>query len=210
MAQDERLLPPVVIKKYANRRLYDTESSIYITLDTLADMVRHGRDFVVYDAKTGDDITRAVLTQIIMEEEIRGRNMLPTAFLRQLISFYGDSVQGLVPDYLERMMEQFALHQIQARASMQRAIQTFSPTDVARMDCVATGLSSYYRPANEARLERAGEVVVDTHRENEEVVRLREEVARLQLELARLAAGLTEPGLAAPVGPETAIGGIRH
>jgi len=98
LPEDDRLIPPVVVKKYANRRLYDTESSIYITLDTLAEMVRHGRDFVVYDAKTGDDITRSVLTQIIMEEEIRGRNMLPTAFLRQLIGFYGDSRQGLVPE----------------------------------------------------------------------------------------------------------------
>src|SRR5271165_6193812 len=79
--------PPVVVKKYANRRLYDTESSSYITLDTLAELVRHGRDFVVYDAKTGDDITRSVLTQIIVEEEGKGPAMLPTAFLRQLIGF---------------------------------------------------------------------------------------------------------------------------
>src|SRR5580698_7825129 len=81
---------PVVVKKYANRRLYNTESSSYITLDNLADMVRQGRDFVVYDAKTGEDITRSVLTQIIIEEEGKqGQNLLPTAFLRQLIGFYG-------------------------------------------------------------------------------------------------------------------------
>src|SRR5271167_5164861 len=90
--------PPVVVKKYANRRLYNTESSSYITLDTLADMVRGGRDFVVYDAKTGEDITRSVLTQIIVEEESKGGgSMLPIPFLRQLIGFYGDSLQGLVP-----------------------------------------------------------------------------------------------------------------
>src|ERR1700728_460480 len=83
--------PPVVVKKYANRRLYNTESSSYITLDNLADMVRLGRDFVVYDAKTGEDITRGVLTQIIVEEEGKqGQNLLPTAFLRQLIRFYCD------------------------------------------------------------------------------------------------------------------------
>src|ERR1700729_595505 len=82
---------PVVVKKYANRRLYNTESSSYITLDNLADMVRKGRDFVVYDAKTGEDITRSVLTQIIVEEEGKqGQNLLPTAFLRKLIGFYGD------------------------------------------------------------------------------------------------------------------------
>src|ERR1700709_2801462 len=84
--------PPVVVKKYANRRLYNTETSSYITLDNLADMVRAGRDFVVYDARSGDDITRGVLTQIIVEEENKGRALLPTTFLRQLIGFYGDSL----------------------------------------------------------------------------------------------------------------------
>ena len=108
MPETDRPATPVVIKKYANRRLYDTESSIYITLDSLAAMVRQGRDFVVFDAKTGDDITRTVLTQIIVEEETKGRNMLPTVFLRQLIGFYGDSMQGLVPRYLEQMMAQFS------------------------------------------------------------------------------------------------------
>ena len=98
---------PIVVKKYANRRLYDTESSAYITLDDLASMVRNNREFVVYDARTGDDITRAVLTQIIMEEETRGRSILPTSFLRQLIGFYGDSLQGVVPEYLEQMMAHF-------------------------------------------------------------------------------------------------------
>jgi polyhydroxyalkanoate synthesis repressor PhaR len=82
---------PVIVKKYANRRLYNTESSSYITLDNLADMVRAGRDFVVYDARTGDDITRSVLTQIIVEEESKGHALLPTTFLRQLIGFYGGS-----------------------------------------------------------------------------------------------------------------------
>ena len=94
--------PPVVVKKYANRRLYNTESSSYITLDNLADMVRLGRDFVVYDAKSGEDITRGVLTQIIVEEEGKGRALLPTAFLRQLIGFYGDQMQSLVPRFLDR------------------------------------------------------------------------------------------------------------
>ena len=111
LPETERPVAPVVIKKYANRRLYDTESSIYITLDSLAEMVRRSRDFVVFDAKTGDDITRSVLTQIIVEEETKGRNMLPTLFLRQLIGFYGDSKQGLVPGFLEHVMDEFAAHQ---------------------------------------------------------------------------------------------------
>ena len=85
--------PPIVIKKYANRRLYNTDKSTYVTLENLAEMVRDGHDFVVNDAKTGDDITRSVLTQIIFEEEAKGRNMLPTNFLRQLIRLYGDTLQ---------------------------------------------------------------------------------------------------------------------
>ena len=100
--------PPVVVKKYANRRLYNTESSSYITLDNLADMIRQGRDFVVYDAKTGEDITRGVLTQIIVEQESKGRALLPTAFLRQLIGFYGDQMQSMVPRFLEQAMQRLA------------------------------------------------------------------------------------------------------
>ena len=103
--------PPVVVKKYANRRLYDTRSSSYITLDTLAEMVREGRDFVVYDAKTGEDITRGVLTQIIVEEEGKGRSLLPTAFLRQLIGFYGDRMQAFLPSFLELSLDSFIRQQ---------------------------------------------------------------------------------------------------
>ncbi|MGC1407930.1 MAG: polyhydroxyalkanoate synthesis repressor PhaR [Acetobacteraceae bacterium] len=114
--------PVVVVKKYANRRLYNTETSSYITLDNLADMVRQGRDFVVYDAKTGEDITRSVLTQIIVEEEGKGRALLPTAFLRQLIGFYGDQMQSLVPRFLEQAMGAFAQQQEQMRAAMQKTM----------------------------------------------------------------------------------------
>ncbi len=195
MPEDDRPVAPIVVKKYANRRLYDTESSIYITLDTLAEMVRQGRDFVVYDAKTGDDITRSVLTQIIMEEETRGRNMLPTSFLRQLIGFYGDSMQGLVPEYLERMMEQFTLQQKQVRASMERTMQSFMPPVPAEEAAPALtemhrtmGLfPSFGRPAPEplASREAAAELpraVADSN----EMVALREENLRLREELARL------------------------
>ena len=100
---------PVVIKKYANRRLYNTASSSYVTLDHLAEMVHQGVDFVVYDAKTNEDLTRGVLTQIIFEEESHGaQNLLPLQFLRQLIRFYGDSMQSLLPSYLEMSLEGFA------------------------------------------------------------------------------------------------------
>jgi polyhydroxyalkanoate synthesis repressor PhaR len=113
---------PVVIKKYANRRLYNTATSAYVTLDHLSQMVKDKTDFVVYDAKTGEDITRSVLTQIIFEEESKsGQNLLPIPFLRQLISFYGDSLQGVVPQYLEMSMAQFSRNQEQMRRYMQNA-----------------------------------------------------------------------------------------
>jgi polyhydroxyalkanoate synthesis repressor PhaR len=119
---------PVVVKKYANRRLYNTEASTYVTLDDLAKMVREGRDFVVYDAKTGDDITRSVLTQIIVEEESKvGQSMLPTAFLRQLIGYYGDNLQGLVPRYLEFAMASFGRQQDQMRRTMEQTMGGFMP-----------------------------------------------------------------------------------
>jgi polyhydroxyalkanoate synthesis repressor PhaR len=102
----------ITIKKYANRRLYDTESSTYVTLDRLAQMIREGRDFVVVDAKSGEDITHQVLTQIIVEEEARGgATMLPASFLRQLIGLYGNSMQTMVPDYLEAAMANFSKNQ---------------------------------------------------------------------------------------------------
>jgi polyhydroxyalkanoate synthesis repressor PhaR len=106
---------PVIIKKYANRRLYNTDTSTYVTLEDLAEMVRGERDFVVYDAKSGDDLTHAVLTQIIVEQESRGTNLLPFCFLRQLIRFYGDSMQRLVPSYLEFSLDSLTRQQEQYR-----------------------------------------------------------------------------------------------
>ncbi|MEM9781545.1 MAG: polyhydroxyalkanoate synthesis repressor PhaR [Pseudomonadota bacterium] len=105
----------VVIKKYANRRLYNTARSTYVTLDDLATMVRDGDDFAVFDAKSGEDITRSVLTQIIFEEEAKGQSMLPTNFLRQLIRLYGDTLQTVVPSYLDASMEAFAKNQERMR-----------------------------------------------------------------------------------------------
>jgi len=105
----------VIIKKYANRRLYNTRSSAYVTLDHLSEMVKDGTDFVVYDAKTGEDITRSVLTQIIFDEESRGQNLLPIQFLRQLIRFYGDSMQAFLPSYLELSLDSFTRQQDRMR-----------------------------------------------------------------------------------------------
>lgn len=102
---------PVTIKKYANRRLYNTGTSTYVTLEDLANMVKEGEDFVVFDAKNGDDITHSVLTQIIFEQENKGQNLLPIAFLRQIIRFYGDSMQMMVPRYLEMSIDSFTREQ---------------------------------------------------------------------------------------------------
>jgi polyhydroxyalkanoate synthesis repressor PhaR len=116
---------PVVVKKYANRRLYNTAASTYVTLDDLAKMIKDGGDFVAYDAKTGEDITRSVLTQIIVEQEQKGKNLLPISFLRQIISLYGDSMQFLVPGYLEQAMIAFARNQEQMRKSLQATFGIF-------------------------------------------------------------------------------------
>ncbi|MEX2642958.1 MAG: polyhydroxyalkanoate synthesis repressor PhaR [Acetobacterales bacterium] len=117
----------VTIKKYANRRLYNTATSSYVTLEHLAEMVREGVEFVVYDAKSGEDITRSVLTQIIVEAEAKGQSLLPISFLRHLISFYGDSLQALVPRYLEQSMGSFARNQEEMRAYMRQAMGGLFP-----------------------------------------------------------------------------------
>ncbi len=127
-----------VVKKYANRRLYNTATSSYVTLDELAQMVRAGEEFVVYDAKSGDDITRSVLTQIILEEDAKGRNLLPIGFLRQLIGFYDDQLHAFLPRYLEMSMENFARHQDQIRAYVEQTFGRFFPfgqlEDMARQN----------------------------------------------------------------------------
>ena len=111
MSDEKTKTEPVIIKKYANRRLYNTQTSSYVTLDHLASMVKEGTEFEVQDARTGEDITRSVLTQIIFEEEAKGQNLLPIKFLRQLIRFYGDSLQAFVPGYLDMSMESFTKNQ---------------------------------------------------------------------------------------------------
>lgn len=123
---------PITIKKYANRRLYNTGTSTYVTLEDLASMVKEGEDFLVFDAKTGDDITRSVLAQIIFEQENKaGQNLLPTTFLRQLIRFYGDSMQMVVPKYLEQSIDTLTREQEKFRKQM---TNTFSGTPFAPLE----------------------------------------------------------------------------
>ncbi len=178
-------LPPVVVKKYANRRLYNTESSSYITLDSLAEMVRIGRDFVVYDAKSGEDITRSVLTQIIVEEENKGRAMLPTGFLRQLIGFYGNSMQAVVPKYLEQAMGAFAVQQDQVRRAVQQTMGTFIPPgleevgrqNMAMMERAMSLFSPFLPQEPEATRNTPAQM-------EEEIAALRREVDLLRQQLA--------------------------
>lgn len=177
----------ITIKKYANRRLYNTEASSYVTLDDLAKMVRDGRDFVVYDAKTGDDITRSVLTQIIVEEESKvGQSLLPTAFLRQLIGYYGDNLQGLVPRYLEFAMASFGRQQDQMRRTMEQTMGGFMPFPSNFGNLEELGKQ------NMAMMERAMTLFAPFGRREEsggtpsEVEILKAEVESLRGELARL------------------------
>jgi polyhydroxyalkanoate synthesis repressor PhaR len=166
---------PVVVKKYANRRLYNTESSSYITLENVAAMVREGRDFAVYDAKSGEDITRGVLTQIIVEEEAKGRNLLATGFLRQLIGFYGDSLQSVVPRYLEQALTAFAGQQEKVRDAMKESMGGLFPF---RIDEVSR--------QNMAMFERAMSLFFPFYQPHAEPQPPEERIAALQAEVESL------------------------
>ncbi len=164
----------VTIKKYANRRLYNTESSSYITLEHLAEMVRQKREFKVIDAKSGEDITHSVLTQIIMEEEARGATMLPVNFLRQLIGLYGGQMQAAVPQYLEASLDAFQRNQSQMRDAMAGAFAANPFAEMARRNmemfaAAATGT----KPAAEADQKR-------------ELAELRAQLAEMQKKLDKL------------------------
>lgn len=176
---------PFVIKKYANRRLYNTATSSYVTLDDLAATVKGGGDFVVYDAKSGDDITRSVLTQIIVEEEQKGQNLLPIGFLRQLISLYGDNMQFLVPRYLEQAMTAFQRNQDQMRKNLTEAfgglfpfggLEEMSKQNIALFEQTMKMFSPFAGPAN------AGQDTSSASLED-----LRERMNALQRQLEELA-----------------------
>lgn len=179
---------PTTIKKYANRRLYHTGTSTYVTLEDLAGMVRAGEDFLVYDAKTGEDITRSVLTQIIFEEEskVGQQNLLPVTFLRQLIRFYGDSMQALVPSYLEFSIESFAKDQQKFREQLSKtfgpaaAFQALQDQARANLAIFQEGLRMFtpFGPTAEAQ---------DTEgREEGEISELKRQVLDMQARLDKL------------------------
>jgi polyhydroxyalkanoate synthesis repressor PhaR len=180
MAASESDDDVVIIKKYANRRLYDTESSSYITLDRLAEMVRQKRQFKVVDAKSGEDITRQVLAQIIMDEEARGSEMLPINFLRQLIGMYGGNMQPMVPHYLEASLEAFQRNQSQFRDAMVGAFGSGPFADIARRN-----LELFQAAAN--GMQGKGEVSPAGGEETKsELAELKAQLAALQQKLDKL------------------------
>ncbi len=171
---------PVTIKKYANRRLYNTETSAYITLDTLAAMVREGREFVVLDAKSSEDITHNVLTQIIMEGEGKGQSMLPTNFLRQIISLYGDSVQAMLPGYLDASMDAFHGNQEKMRGMVEGALAATPFGEIAKRNmAMFEAATSAFRPPAKSSAVKGDQ--------SEEVAALKAELAALQAKIDKIA-----------------------
>jgi polyhydroxyalkanoate synthesis repressor PhaR len=169
---------PVVIKKYANRRLYNTETSSYITLDHLAGMTRAGRDFQVFDARSGEDITRSVLTQIVMEEESTGQTMLPVPFLRQIIAMYGDSMQSAVPHYLEASMAAFTENQAKFRDAALKPFEQLAKQNLALFQAATTMLGGKVPTTPAAAPAR-----------DPEVAELKAQLAALQARLDGIAKG---------------------
>ena len=183
---------PVVIKKYANRRLYNTETSTYVTLDDLAAMVRADRDFVVFDAKTGDDLTHAVLTQIIVEQESRmgGQTLLPIPFLRQLIRFYGDSIGRMVPSYLQISLETLTKEQERFRKQFASAFSIrLPPSRPTRSRRARTWRCSSRRcrcgPRSRASAARPRQAV-DKGVPEAKAVRIANEISELKSQLASM------------------------
>ncbi|CAA9500031.1 MAG: polyhydroxyalkanoate synthesis repressor PhaR [uncultured Sphingomonadaceae bacterium] len=173
----------VTIKKYANRRLYDTESSSYVTLEHLSAMTREGREFRVVDAKTGEDITRGILTQIIMDEESRGATMLPVNFLRQLIALYGDSMQAMVPQYLEASLETFRRNQAQLRDAMTGAFAAGPFAEIAKRNAeLFSAAAGAFAPKPAAR---GGEGQTGEGRDRE-LAEIKAQIAALQAKLDKI------------------------
>lgn len=183
---------PVIIKKYANRRLYNTETSSYITLDHLAAMTREGRDFKVVDAKTEDDITHNVLTQIIMEEEARGQTLLPVSFLRQLIALYGDSMQAMVPGYLEASMESFRRNQAQFKSAVEGAFANSPFAEIAKRNmAMFEAAAEAFKPGAAGAAGAAGAPATPTapapeKTKDEEINALKAQLAGLQDKIDKL------------------------
>ncbi len=173
---------PVIIKKYANRRLYNTETSSYITLDHIAQMTREGRHFQVFDARSGEDITHSVLTQIVMEEESGGQTMLPVPFLRQIISMYGDSMQSMVPHYLEASMAAFAENQNKFRDAALKPFEHMARQNMALFEA-ATAMLTGGKPASRPASSAPSAADPAAARAEAELAKVKAELAALQARL---------------------------
>lgn len=182
MASDSKNGGTVIIKKYANRRLYNTSTSSYITLDHLAQMVKDNVDFKVMDAKTGADLTHAILTQIIMEEEAAGEQMLPTNFLRQLISMYGNSMQAFLPGYLEASMEHFRDNQAKMRKAIEDSLGSNPLAQLAQrnMEMFKAAAAAFVPGA------QAGSEEQKPAAEGDDLDALRKQMAEMQKKLDQL------------------------
>ncbi len=181
MAQTAKDGDTVIIKKYANRRLYNTRTSSYITLDHLAQMVKDNVEFQVIDAKTGDDLTHAILTQIIMDEESGPSQILPTNFLRQLIGMYGNSMQGLLPGYLEASMDHFRENQVKLRKAIEDSIGANPLAQLAQRNMeIFKAAASAFVPGAPA----AGDKPAPA--ETDELAILRQQVQDMQTKLDKL------------------------
>ncbi|MBX3593189.1 polyhydroxyalkanoate synthesis repressor PhaR [Sphingomonas sp.] len=177
---------PVIIKKYANRRLYNTETSSYITLDHLAAMTREGRDFKVIDAKSEEDITHNVLTQIIMEEEARGQTLLPVSFLRQLIALYGDSMQAMVPGYLEASMESFRRNQEQFKSAVEGAFANSPFAEIAKRNmAMFEAAAGAFKPGAAASGAKPGGTAPETSKDDE-IAALKAQLSALKEQVDKL------------------------
>lgn len=171
---------PIIIKKYANRRLYNTQSSKYITLDFLAELTRKDIDFKVVDAKSNEDITHGVLTQIIMEEENSGQQMLPVGFLKQLIAMYGDSMQGMVPQFLESSMDNFRKNQKQVQDVIETAITSGPFGHIAKQNI------EFMRSAREALMPNLSNLAPKKAERDETMEELKLQIAALQAKIDKL------------------------
>jgi polyhydroxyalkanoate synthesis repressor PhaR len=187
--------PPVVIKKYANRRLYNTSTSSYVTLEHLSEMVKDSVEFEVRDARTGEDITRSVLTQIIFEEEAKGQNLLPIRFLRQLIKFYGDSLQAFVPGYLDLSMESFAKHQDEMRRRVAEAfgggqtLESMARQNLALFERTMRLFTPFGHPGREGQDDQRAEGGSEKAQPAtaDEVSALKDEIEAMRRQLAEIA-----------------------
>jgi len=187
VAESEKSDDVIIIKKYANRRLYNTDSSSYITLDHLAEMTRNGVDFQVIDAKSGGDITHQILTQIIMDEEAAGGSqMLPVSFLRDLIGMYGNSMQSMIPHYLEMSMQHFRDNQLKMRKALEDSLGTNPLAKLAQQNMAMFQAATEAFMAGRPAMGTTTEPAPEPEKKGDDIDMLRKQMAEMQKQLDKL------------------------